>query len=201
MKIKIYKDIIIHWTDLEHLIEILDSGYLKCSCSFTDNVDFGRLHQKEISKDIEPHLWEYGIIFPKGIKELINIEFIPDIIRQGLELEEFYPPYYEWEREYILYENLDLSLSLGIVYIGEYYYELNDLINKRNLEMINDKEMYKYFRIKEIDICFPDEKNNNELKKMTLSLGYDGIRYYDPIATGEKFVLYNTDKVELIRVD
>ena len=36
------------------------------------------------------------------------------------------------------------------------------------------------------------------LKQMTLELGYDGIRYYDPIATGEEFVLYNTDKVEIV---
>ena len=48
---------------------------------------------------------------------------------------------------------------------------------------------------------FPDEENNNELKKMTLKLGYDGIRYYDPIATGEEFVLYNTNKVKLIETE
>lgn len=34
------------------------------------------------------------------------------------------------------------------------------------------------------------------LKQLTIQLGYDGIRYYDPITTGEEFVLYNTDKVK-----
>jgi len=48
---------------------------------------------------------------------------------------------------------------------------------------------------------FPNEENNNELKKMTLELEYDGIRYYDPIATGEEFVLYNTNKVKLIKTE
>ena len=33
---------------------------------------------------------------------------------------------------------------------------------------------------------------------MTLELNYDGIRYFDPIATGEEFVLFNTHKVKRI---
>jgi len=48
---------------------------------------------------------------------------------------------------------------------------------------------------------FPNEEYNNELKRMTLKLGYDGIRYYDPIATGEEFVLYNTNEVKLIETE
>lgn len=42
---------------------------------------------------------------------------------------------------------------------------------------------------------YPNEKHKTHLRLLTLALGYDGIRYYDPIATGEEFVLYNTDKV------
>ena len=42
---------------------------------------------------------------------------------------------------------------------------------------------------------YPNAKYNAHLRLLTLALGYDGIRYYDPIATGEEFVLYNTDKV------
>jgi hypothetical protein len=42
---------------------------------------------------------------------------------------------------------------------------------------------------------YPNEKYKAHLRLLTLALGYDGIRYYDPIATGEEFVLYNTDKV------
>jgi hypothetical protein len=34
------------------------------------------------------------------------------------------------------------------------------------------------------------------LKKLAIEKGFDGIRYYDPQATGEEFVLFNTDKVK-----
>lgn len=62
---------------------------------------------------------------------------------------------------------------------------------------LTDYETHKTFK-KLSKEGFPNEINNNELKKMTLELEYDGIRYYDPFATGEEFVLYNTNKVKLI---
>ncbi len=37
---------------------------------------------------------------------------------------------------------------------------------------------------------------NDHLKLLTIKKGFDGIRYYDPIATGEEFVLYNISKVK-----
>ncbi len=37
-------------------------------------------------------------------------------------------------------------------------------------------------------------ENKNNLEEKVLSLGYDGIRYYDPDATGEEFVLFNYKK-------
>lgn len=43
-----------------------------------------------------------------------------------------------------------------------------------------------------------NDAKKNYLKKMTLELNYDGIRYFDPIATGEEFILFNTDKVKRI---
>ncbi len=69
-----------------------------------------------------------------------------------------------------------------------------------NFMDLTNKEEYKIFEefAKE---GFPNEKNNNELKEMTLKLGYDGIRYYDAIATGEEFVLYNIDKLKLIKTE
>lgn len=39
------------------------------------------------------------------------------------------------------------------------------------------------------------KKNKNNLEKKVLSLGYDGIRYYDSDATGEEFVLFNHSKI------
>lgn len=40
------------------------------------------------------------------------------------------------------------------------------------------------------------DSSKEYLKKMTINLEYDGIRYFDPIATGEEFILYNINKVE-----
>jgi len=36
---------------------------------------------------------------------------------------------------------------------------------------------------------------------LTLELGFDGILYFDPYATGEEFVLFNTEKVKKIKSD
>lgn len=39
------------------------------------------------------------------------------------------------------------------------------------------------------------QENNDNLEEKVLTMGYDGIRYYDPDATGEEFVLFNYSKV------
>lgn len=39
------------------------------------------------------------------------------------------------------------------------------------------------------------QENKNNLEEKILSMGYDGIRYYDPDATGEEFVLFNYSKI------
>ena len=38
-------------------------------------------------------------------------------------------------------------------------------------------------------------ENKDNLEEKVLSMGYDGIRYYDPDATGEEFVLFNYSKI------
>ncbi len=43
---------------------------------------------------------------------------------------------------------------------------------------------------------FGDDCEKSYLRKLTLEKGFDGIRYFDPIATGEKFVLFNIDVVQ-----
>ncbi len=65
-----------------------------------------------------------------------------------------------------------------------------------------DLTKYKNFRVFEnIAIKnFTKLRYNEHLKSITLEMGFDGIRYYDPTATGEEFVLYNTKKVKLISV-
>jgi len=46
---------------------------------------------------------------------------------------------------------------------------------------------------------FPDCKLNEHFNLLTFSKGYDGIRYYDPIASGEEFVVFNCEKLKLIK--
>ncbi len=38
-------------------------------------------------------------------------------------------------------------------------------------------------------------KNRGNLEEKVLTMGYDGVRYYDPDATGEEFVLFNYSKI------
>ena len=45
---------------------------------------------------------------------------------------------------------------------------------------------------------FGKDSKKTYFQKLALAKGYDGIRYYDICATGEEFVLYNTDKVKQI---
>ena len=45
--------------------------------------------------------------------------------------------------------------------------------------------------------CNGHRLNNEHLKLYTLSKGFDGIRYYDPNATGEEFVLFRKTKVQM----
>ena len=42
-------------------------------------------------------------------------------------------------------------------------------------------------------------EKNEHLKKLCLEEEFDGIRYFDFCATGEEFVLYNTDKVKFVK--
>ena len=44
---------------------------------------------------------------------------------------------------------------------------------------------------------FGELSNKKHLRLLTLAKGFDGIRYYDPTAMGEEFVLYNTEKMFL----
>ncbi|NWF89353.1 MAG: hypothetical protein HXY50_07795 [Ignavibacteriaceae bacterium] len=52
---------------------------------------------------------------------------------------------------------------------------------------------------KEAISLFGKKIHNEHIQLLTLKKGFDGIRYYDPIATGEEFVLYNPKKISLIR--
>lgn len=45
---------------------------------------------------------------------------------------------------------------------------------------------------------YGEDADKEYMRKMTLAKGYDGIRYFDPVTTGEEFVLFNTNKVQLV---
>lgn len=49
------------------------------------------------------------------------------------------------------------------------------------LDLLNDQNFF--------------QENEEDLEKKVLAMGYDGIRYYDPDATGEEFVLFNYSKI------
>lgn len=60
-----------------------------------------------------------------------------------------------------------------------------------------DLTIYKDFDTfeKEAIKLYGKDKHKCHFKKLTIKKGYDGIRYYDPIATGEEFVVYQTNKL------
>lgn len=43
-----------------------------------------------------------------------------------------------------------------------------------------------------------DMLNSDDVSDVVISLGYDGIKYYDPLATGEEYVLFNTKAVRKV---
>lgn len=64
------------------------------------------------------------------------------------------------------------------------------------LDLTDDKNLSKFEKLAKKK--YPHEKNNNEIRKLTIDKGYDGIRYYDITATGEEFVVYNNTKLTLV---
>ena len=63
---------------------------------------------------------------------------------------------------------------------------------------LSDYSAFVNFEKKALQI-YGKDKNNSYFRKLTLKNGYDGIRYFDPIATGEEFILFNTIKVKKIK--
>lgn len=67
--------------------------------------------------------------------------------------------------------------------------------NFLDLALYDDFENFENEALKK----FQSVSDNNHLRLLVLSKGFDGIRYYDPEATGEEFVLFNSEKVKSIR--
>lgn len=68
--------------------------------------------------------------------------------------------------------------------------------NPKWLDLIEQnkfKEFKQFLKNKKINLL-----NSDEVGEIVKKMGYDGIRYYDSFATGEEFVLFNTDKIKKI---
>jgi hypothetical protein len=97
--------------------------------------------------------------------------------------------------------------------ISFYGIDLDDIIidtyvgNINWLDLIDYKD-YKEFEIEAIKKYGKNYTQKSSLsdvdlrgqfiKKLTIEKGFDGVRYYDPYATGEEFVLFNTKKLKKV---
>lgn len=99
----------------------------------------------------------------------------------------------------------EIGVGKGL-YLGKDKKALNNFYNLGNHGKIEeyhgnprfiDLTIYEKFNeFEKLAIAkYGNSTNNEHLKLLTLDMGFDGIRYYDPLATGEEFVLYNTKKV------
>lgn len=81
--------------------------------------------------------------------------------------------------------------------------------NFYNIEGIYRIDTYYGKDIKWLDLMMPSDfkkfenkygklNNSDKVGEIVKNLGYDGIVYYDPHATGEEFVLFNTEKIKKI---
>jgi len=121
IRISVLKDLIVHWTDIGTLIEILNSGEINEGTAFSDNPWFG-LHS--------PEKWYIGLVFrKKDLPKLIPLEWI--VIHKDEILKGDYPewmkdvaeiepdvPYWGWEHEFRCTKPVDISLLHKVVTWG-----------------------------------------------------------------------------------
>lgn len=63
-----------------------------------------------------------------------------------------------------------------------------------------DFDEYKKVESKAISLYGQDERSkSSHMKKYAQAMGFDGIRYYDAMTTGEEFVLFNTDQLNKVK--
>ena len=55
------------------------------------------------------------------------------------------------------------------------------------------RDFENYLKTRGIDMV-----NSENVGDVVIDMGYDGIRYYDPMATGEEFVLFNLDALRRV---
>jgi len=117
-----------------------------------------------------------------------------------------------------IYYRIESGTGAGIAGVGEGLYLGKDKIALRNfygheqedgevkISTYKDKGTLKVKNLLDYEDYQEFEKiakkifgeDKDALKKLTLKEGYDGIKYYDPAATGEEFVIYKTDSLEKV---
>lgn len=110
--------------------------------------------------------------------------------------------YYWYDENSNIYDKSDLSgIYLGKDFdaLNSFYDEPNTTITKMKgnpkwLDLILDDDFIKFQKKYLKGIKLNDPKIGKVINKM----GYDGIRYYNAVTTGEEFVLFNTDVLKQI---
>jgi hypothetical protein len=72
-------------------------------------------------------------------------------------------------------------------------FEVSTLVEKEPIEWL-DLMSYEAFDNFVSSLGF-DIVNSDRVGQVVMNMGFDGIRYYDVLATGEEFVLFNTSKI------
>lgn len=81
------------------------------------------------------------------------------------------------------------------IYLGENIKWL-DLMDYDDYKNFKAKAMKKYGKKEWLHDNKMFDDVGDTMRKLAVKMGYDGIRYYDPYATGEEFVLFNvTDDI------
>lgn len=149
-------------------------------------------------------------------EEILNLpETIAKLDELGIDPEEWIERHIATEKDYKgdLYYRVDGRSGAGYagvgngLYLGRNKTKLDNFYNPEGdgqiltfkgkprwlniLDPRREAAWNRYLQAKGIDPV-----NSGEIGELVKALGYDGIRYFDPFATGDEYVLFNTSKMK-----
>lgn len=149
-------------------------------------------------------------------EEILNLpETIDKLNELGIDPEEWIERHIATEKDYKgdLYYRVDGRSGAGYagvgngLYLGRNKTKLDNFYNPEGdgqiltfkgkprwlniLDPRREAAWNRYLQAKGIDPV-----NSGEIGELVKALGYDGIRYFDPFATGDEYVLFNTSKMK-----
>lgn len=152
----------------------------------------------------------------KTAEELLETPYVQDQLRGGFgdDVEFWVDQFHSKTKNYLpgLYYRVD-GAGEGHGGVGKGMYLGRDKEAIRNFYGINNEHrpLLSYYgedikwlnltdrrEFEKFESKYGDMVNSDEIGRVVTKLGYDGIRYYDPHASGEEFVLFNVDKVKLV---